>query len=238
MKFHKVIVTSTVDAVVDQVKSMILDGVLKPSDKLPNEIELARRLDVGRASVREALRTLQSLGLIERTREGTFVRSVDWDILNDPLNCVLTMNPQSYSDLWECRIILEQANVELASKRAIGEDLDKLRVFIDEMAAGISTNTRFVKANFGFHRQIAVAAHNPILLVLYSSLTQAITQAQMKMLSYDEGVKAKSLNQHRSLYDALLCRDSEKAGEIMLKHLAFTREVFKEDDANPAAEFA
>lgn len=70
MRFRKVEVPSTVDAVVDQVKSMILDGVLKPSDKLPSEIELAKMLDVGRATVREALRTLQSLGLIERTREG------------------------------------------------------------------------------------------------------------------------------------------------------------------------
>lgn len=236
MRFRKVEVPSTVDAVVDQVKSMILDGVLKPSDKLPSEIELAKMLDVGRATVREALRTLQSLGLIERTREGTFVRNADWHILNDPLNCVLTMNPHSYSDLWECRIILEKANAELAAKRAREEDLQKLCKFIDEMAAGIGSNTRFVKANFGFHRQIAVGSRNPIFVLLYSSLTQAITQAQMRMLSYDEGVKSKSLKQHRELYDAIARRDSEAAGEIMLRHLAFTREAFREEDANLSAE--
>lgn len=231
MQFRKVKVTSAVDVVVDQVKSMILDGALKPGDKLPNEIELARRLDVGRATVREALREIQSLGLVERTREGTFVRSVDWDILTDPLDLVLTMNPQSYSDLWECRIVLESANVKLASMRATDEDLEKLKASIDKMANGINSDMQFVNANCSFHHQIAIATHNAILSVLYSSLIQVITQAQMNMLSRGEGSKAESLDHHRAIYDAISRKNSEEAGRTMFEHLVFTRGLFREEDS-------
>jgi GntR family transcriptional repressor for pyruvate dehydrogenase complex len=212
---------------------MILSGELKPADQLPNELNLARDLGVSRAAVREALRTLRSMGLVERSKGGTFIKRVDWSILDAPLDCLLTLRPQDLHDLYDCRRVLEEATTVRAATRATQDELNALEVCLDRMANSASMNEKFVEANFAFHHQIAVAAHNEILLRLFESLTRPIKQVQLTA-SYRPQAIPTSLGQHRQIYEALAARDPERARKAVLHHLEHIEKAFGPEVSLPA----
>lgn len=223
MKFAAIKVQSVADAVQDQLKAMIVEGTLKPHERLPNEIDLARQLGVGRSAVREALRSLQTHGLVERTREGTFVRDADWDILNEPIEYLLAVKPCKCDELLECRQILEEASVARAAERATPADLERLSFHMSAMSAAAESADAqgFVDANFAFHRRIVRASHNSILLTLYDNLTRPIKET-LATASRNPGAVERSLIQHGKILDAIAGRDPEEARLVMVKHLAHT----------------
>src|SRR5436309_10784442 len=115
--------TRIYEEIVRQVKQLIAEGRLKSGDRLPPERELAEKFVVSRTSVREALRALESLGLIEiRPGEGTFVRQVPLDALVGPLALVMTSQREAIGELFEARRVLEPAIAALAAGRATPEE--------------------------------------------------------------------------------------------------------------------
>src|SRR5438105_9191390 len=125
--------------IVRQVKQMIGEGRLKSGDQLPPERDLAEKFVVSRASVREALRALKSLGLVEiRPGEGTFVREVSVESLIEPLALVMASHREAIAELFEARRLLEPAIAALAARRATPEELHEMDRILEEQAKAVA----------------------------------------------------------------------------------------------------
>src|SRR5205085_11974073 len=131
--------TRIYEEIVRQIKTMIAEGRLKSGDQLPPERDLAEKFLVSRTSVREALRVLESVGLIEiRPGEGTFVREVSVDALVEPLALVLLSQREMIGELFEARRLLEPTIAGLAARRAAREEVQEMERLLDEQAKEIT----------------------------------------------------------------------------------------------------
>jgi len=124
--------TRIYEEIVRQVKQMIAEGRLKSGDQLPPERDLAEKFVVSRTSVREALRALESLGLVEiRPGEGTFIREVSVEALIEPLALVMASQRGAIAELFEARRLLEPAIAALAAGRATPEELSEMERILE-----------------------------------------------------------------------------------------------------------
>ena len=131
--------TRIYEEIVRQVKAMIAEGRLKGGDRLPPERDLAEKFVVSRTSVREALRALESLGLVEiRPGEGTFVREVSVEALIEPLALLMVSQREAIGELFEARRLLEPALAALAASRATPEEIQEMERILEEQAAEIA----------------------------------------------------------------------------------------------------
>src|SRR5438477_1312115 len=131
--------TRIYEEIVRQIKAMIAEGRLKSGDQLPPERDLAEKFLVSRTSVREALRALESVGLIEiRPGEGTFVKEVSVEALVEPLALVLLSQREMIGDLFEARRMLEPVIAGLAARRASREEVTEMERILDEQAKAIA----------------------------------------------------------------------------------------------------
>src|SRR3990167_6105938 len=130
--------TRIYEEIVRQVKQMITEGRLKSGDQLPPERDLAEKFRVSRTSVREALRALESLGLLEiRPGEGTFVREVSVEALIEPLALLMVSQRETIGELFEARRVLEPAIAALAAARATPEEVQEMERILEEQAREI-----------------------------------------------------------------------------------------------------
>jgi GntR family transcriptional repressor for pyruvate dehydrogenase complex len=156
--------------ILKKIKAIIVEDGLQAGDKLPSERELTDRLSVGRSSVREALRALELLGLIETRRgEGTFIREVTGHRLVEVLASFILNDEKARHDLQETRHIVIKDCVELAIMRNTSEDLDKLREWIGKMEQDLMDST--IYACLQFEKKVIQSCHNHLLYRLYVELT-------------------------------------------------------------------
>ena len=161
------------DAIADQIKAQILNGILKPGDKLPAERELVEQLKVSRPSVREALLKLEAQGLIQgRQGEGTFVLDATASAITNPLINLVKDNPGALSDVLECRHGLEELATSYAAARANDRDRSLIQQKFQELEAAHAQRDHELeaKADAAFHMAIAEASHNVALIHLTQSL--------------------------------------------------------------------
>src|SRR5881628_1894943 len=147
--------------IVRQVKAMIAEGRLKSGDQLPPERDLAEKFVVSRTSVREALRALESLGLVEiRAGEGTFVREVSVESLIEPLALMMVSQREAIAELFEARRLLEPGIAALAASRATLEEVAEMERILEEQAKEIAEGRTGLVQDAAFHGAIGAAAHN------------------------------------------------------------------------------
>jgi GntR family transcriptional repressor for pyruvate dehydrogenase complex len=153
--------TRIYEEIVRQVKQLIAEGRLKSGDRLPPERELAEKFVVSRTSVREALRALESLGLIEiRAGEGTFVRQVSLDALVGPLALMMTSQREAIGELFEARRVLEPAIAALAASRATPEEVQEMERILESQAREVAAGRTGLAEDAAFHTAVGAAAHN------------------------------------------------------------------------------
>ena len=146
--------TRIYEEIVRQIKAMIAEGRLKSGDRLPPERDLAEKFVVSRTSVREALRALESLGLVEiRPGEGTFVREVSVEALIEPLALVMASQREAIGELFEARRLLEPAIAALAAGRATPEEIQEMERILDEQAKEIARGQDRARAGRGVPRR-------------------------------------------------------------------------------------
>lgn len=221
------------EEIVEQIRGLMAEGDLKPGDQLLSERELAERLKVSRASVREALRALEMMGYIEiRSGEGTFVREISLDDFIQPLAMVLTLEKGSFFHVYEVRRVLESACAYLAAQRATGEEVDKMEAALKEMEQDIHNNLRGDEADTAFHYAVAEATHNPVLFRLMNTISDSVhnsVHTARRKIFETPGNGEKLLAQHRSVLEAIRKRDPIQAREKMKEHLEFAEgEMAKE----------
>ncbi|MBE7126765.1 FadR family transcriptional regulator [Bacillus mycoides] len=212
------------EEVSEAILTMIKNGTLKPGDKLLPVHQLAEQFQVGRSAVREALSALRAMGLIEMKQgEGTYVRNFDPSSLTKSLNNKLLMKKEDILNLLEVRKVLEVGAVRAAAAKRTEANLQNMKQWLDEMANSIGDEKAGEKADFHFHMGIAESSHNNILLELMNHVSEMIAETigeSRRIILYGEQTTSERLlEEHQSIYDAVLKQDVELAQQAMLDHL-------------------
>jgi DNA-binding FadR family transcriptional regulator len=208
---------------VEQIQTLILRKEYKPGDRLPSERGLAEQFHISRHSLREALRILDVMGLIEiRVGDGIYVKEVDFlpyiESLNLSIGSRLQMEQDSFVKLWGARRILEMGMVDLAAKQITESLLKSLWWCIEEMKKSIDHQDAFISAGIRFHRLIAEIAQNEILILIWDMLANLMRKSQNKIYRVPWSPR-KALYAHKKIYLALKAKDSAKAVEAMSQHM-------------------
>ena len=217
--------TSLSDEIVGQIIELISRAVLKPGDRLPPERSLCKQFDVGRTSLREALRTLAVMGILEpRVGEGTFVSDNTGRYLEKSLSWGLLLDPKEVTDLVETRLMLESRNAFLAAGRATEADLRELDRTIRGIEASLDQPGEFLEFDVQFHLAIARATQNSILrnllVLIRNYLHEWIRASLEEPATHTSEVRARmSVEEHGKILRAIRKRDAEAAQLAMEEHI-------------------
>jgi GntR family transcriptional repressor for pyruvate dehydrogenase complex len=205
--------------IVRQIRKLITEGKLKSGDKLPPERDLAERFRVSRASVREALRALESMSLIEiRLGEGTFVRGGSVDSLVEPLALVILAEREAVEDLFEARRLLEPPIAELAARRSTKEEIEEMERILEVQGKEVARGGTGLAQDAAFHAAIASSAHNRAITRIVHALVDLLTQSREESLQ-TPGRPTRSHQDHRRVLQAIQGRQPAAAARAMLDHL-------------------
>src|SRR4051794_4656129 len=178
--FTRVQRTSLSDHIVEQIAELISRGTLKPGERIPSEKELCEKFGVGRTSVREALRSLSVMGVLEtRMGDGSFVTSDAGRFLERSFHWGLLLNPKLVEDLIETRLMLESHTACLAAGKATAADLERIEETIHRMQESLAEPEQYLAHDLRFHLAIAEATQNSILQTLLST-TRGYLQAWIR----------------------------------------------------------
>lgn len=223
------------DVITHQIESLILEGGLKPGDRLPPERELAARFEVSRPSLREAIRKLETRGLVETRRGGgTYVSSLLDASFANPLMGLLHNHPEALYDLVEMRHSLESVAAYYAAVRGTAEDKSALRARFEAMIAVHGSDPQTdAKLDTEYHIAIAEAAHNVVLLYimrgLFNLLHSGITTSLARLYTRSGNHEA-ICQQHIELFEAIMAGDGERARKAASDHLLFVNRSLAEID--------
>src|SRR5439155_8032834 len=212
--------TRIYEEIVRQVKAMIAEGRLKGGDRLPPERDLAEKFVVSRTSVREALRALESLGLVEiRPGEGTFVRQVSIDSLVEPLALLMVSQREAIGELFEARRLLEPSLAALAAARATPEEVQEMERILEEQGKEVAAGRTGLAWDVQFHAAIGAAAHNRAITRIAHAIMDLLTQSREESLN-TPGRPTRSHEDHRRILGAISRHDAEAARTAMSDHIA------------------
>jgi DNA-binding FadR family transcriptional regulator len=203
--------TSVADEIVKRLVHLILEGRLKPGDKLPSERELMQRLSVGKSSLREAVKTLRALGVIEvAVGEGMFVGRGDSSLLSRPISWGLLLGERSAREAIEARSCVEAKLAALAAERATDQEIAAIGDRLAAMAASLRDPQEYSRCDFVFHLAVAHAAHNRLLCQVLESL-QHILRIWIVEVIMGRADLTESYGYHVATYEAIRARDPEAA---------------------------
>ena len=211
------------ELIADQLLRRISERQLNPGDPLPTERELTQAFRAGRSSVREALRMLESKGVIENRGNGTFAVAGYANPLNSSVQLLLSLDQATMLDVYELRRILECEAAALAAERHTDAHLGLMDAAIEKMAAALASDepsrgARYIDGDLRFHLAIAEATRNGVVLHTMDALRGVIRRALMSIFLIPESAE-RSFQQHRAIRDAIAARDSAAAREAMRAHL-------------------
>lgn len=223
--------TKVYEQVIDQIKNMIVDGTLKKGDKLPSERELVQELQVSRTSIREALRALEIIGLVEcRQGEGNYIKQSFESSLFEPLSIMFMLQESSMEEVLDLRKIIEVETAALAARQISDEEIENLSQLINKLKDTYDEETG-VQIDKEFHYEIAKASKNylilNILITVSSLIDNFIKDARSKILE-EEKNKSALIAQHENIFLGLLHHDPKEAADAMRQHLEFTNKYLIE----------
>lgn len=222
--FRTVRTTRASQDIVQQIKSRIFDGTLASGDRLPTEKELAEQFGLSRITVRDALRVLESQGLISikvGAGGGAFVANPSAQSANELITDLLRLQRASSQELVEARIVIETALVTFAAERATPEDLAAMQEAINSARAGRATGkTHFTSYSVDFHVALAKAAKNLVLQFTVDSFRTLFYETLEKLMP-DDLMALRAIEDHQKLLDAIAAHDAKSAREIMRHHLSY-----------------
>jgi len=230
--FSRVSVGRISEIIVEQIRLLMRQGQLKPGDRLPAERDLCERFGVSRVTVREALRMLESAGLVEirvGARGGAFVTAPSSNRVGEGLTDLLTLSVISAADVTEVRLILEVGIVPLVCERATEEDLADLEKICERGEVALRKGEYSMRMSLEFHARVAQATHNPALEMLVESFRGPILMSleQAKEVAPDMGELG--TKEHERFVKAVRRRDAAEAARLMRVHLTRTAHRVEQD---------
>jgi GntR family transcriptional repressor for pyruvate dehydrogenase complex len=209
----------TYELVADQLTAEISSRRLKPGDLLPTERELVGSYRVGRSSIREALRMLESRGLIRSNGNGTFSVAPYRTTLDHSLDLLVAVAEADYGELFEVRRILEGETAALAAERRTRDDLRRMSDAIIDMEEGLDSEERFIEADLRFHLTVAEATRNRVLMHLMNAV-RALLLRSLASSYHIAGSPERAIDMHHEIFDAIDARDPDAARRTMQEHVA------------------
>lgn len=222
--FEKIKTIKRYETVIKQIKEKIASGELKPGDYLPPERELAEMMAVSRASVREALKVLEYLGLVEsKPKDGTFITFVNSEILDNKLSSIFkNKNDKLVADLLEMRQVIEPKIVELAIDRASDQEIEQIESSYQAIMQ-IEDEEMATKADALFHLAIAKASHNEFFIELIESILDMMVEIRRNNISLSAERKTCVIEEHREILLAIRRRSKAEAVVACTKHISNIR---------------
>jgi GntR family transcriptional repressor for pyruvate dehydrogenase complex len=227
MDFQPIKSKKIYEDIVEQIKVLMASGDLKPGDKLISERELAEKLQVSRASVREALRALEMMGFVEiKAGGGTFMKETAKESIIQPLAMFIAIERGTFFEIYEIRKIFESASAYLAAQRATAIDLAKIEDYLKKMNAAVAEDDseKGEDMDTAFHYAIAESTHNNWLLRLLNTISDSFhktVSASRKQLYLTPGHPQTLIEQHKNIYEAIRNKNPVLARRAMMEHLNF-----------------
>lgn len=206
--------------VIQEIQNYIIENNLKPGDKLPTEKKLAKKLQVGRSSVREAVKSLEVLGIIEtKAGEGMFVKSFNFIPILENLPYSMMFDRDDLSEVLEIRITLELASLKKVIENIDEEHLQKIESVVEEMKVSRNNNdiSRFVEADEAFHQFLFQPVNNDLLKKLLRIFWTLLENAKDFSKLADPNLQA-GYKKHKAIYEALSAKNYDKLYSLMEKH--------------------
>ncbi|MGP3980381.1 FadR/GntR family transcriptional regulator [Streptomyces sp. KR80] len=209
------------DEAIEKIKGMIVSGALRPGDRLPKESELAAELGLSRNSLREAVRALSLIRILDvRQGDGTYVTSLDPQLLLEALSFVVDFHrDDTVLEFLAVRRILEPAATAMATTRISTAEIDALGAQLDALGPEPSVE-ELVACDLEFHRGIVQAAGNSVLCSLLDGLSGPTTRARVWRGLTQEDAVSRTLHEHRAILAALRDRDADAARSWAMVHIA------------------
>lgn len=205
--------------IVQQIRNLIQKGKLKQGDQLPTERELVDTFKVSRASVREAIRYLESMKFVKsRQGDGTYVIASSEEALIQPLATALFLEKDSLMDIFTIRKFIEPQVAQLAAEKATPSDIKELEEILEEQAKDLGDGLNFTKTDSEFHNLLTQIAKNRVLERLLFAILDLLAQTREKYLQV-EGRAQKSLKGHQEILSAIKVRNPVVARQAMRRHL-------------------
>jgi GntR family transcriptional regulator, transcriptional repressor for pyruvate dehydrogenase complex len=209
------------DEAIEKIKAMIVSGTLRAGDRLPKEADLAADLGLSRSSLREAVKALSLVNILDvRRGDGTYVTSLEPPVLLEVLSFIVDFHRDtSVLEFLRVRRILEPAATAMAAERITPEDSDGLRKLLDSLGPAPDAE-ELVANDLEFHRRIAACSGNSVLYSLLETLSRPTTRARVwRGLTQPDAI-ARTLAEHRAILDALTSHDPEVARSWSTVHIA------------------
>lgn len=219
MAFGRVKKSTLAEEIVANLLSLITERQLRPGDKLPPERDLAAMMHVSRLSLREALRALAMMNIVEiRQGDGTYVTSLKPELLIEHLDFVFSLEDATFLQLFEARRVLEVGIVMMAAERVTDADIAEMESWLAVARQNVDNHEAFAETDIKLHDKIVECARNPMLSRFMASVSQ-LGRASRRRTTEIPGVPRQVLEDHRAIIEALKARDPDAARLAMLYHL-------------------
>lgn len=218
--------TRLYEQVTSQIETLVVNGQLKPGDRLPAERELGERLGVSRTVIREAIRSLEEKGLVEiRPGVGTFVHNGMSEIMRQSMGRMLLIDKQrGLENLMQVREILEPAIAAIAASKADLSDIEDMEAAICTMDNSLSDVEAFIAADHEFHLALARATKNQLIVYLIGSIVDSLTNQRRQIFLAGTGGPIRGQAHHKRICQAVKDHNGDQARAHMVAHLQQIRE--------------
>lgn len=224
------------------LRDHLLEGSIRSGDRLIPERELALQLGVSRPIVREALRALSMMGVVEiRGRVGTIVRKPDVSVLGDFFAFSMAQQADIVDDVMQARIAIEVQAIRLACRHASTSDLERIAAAVDRIEATVNDSEEGGRADHDFHAALVRASRSETLVQLYAAMSTLLLRSHQQrrgVVGGDPAVKQYLVEDHARIFQALVSRDEDRADQVLRKHFSIGDEYRRNAAATPAGRKA
>jgi DNA-binding FadR family transcriptional regulator len=206
------------------LRTQFLSGAIQPGELLSSERELCLQLGVSRPVLREALRALSMIGVVEiRHGVGTIARSPDVSVLSEFFAFAMAQHREMVDDVMEARVAIEYQAARLACTRSTLADLELLRAALENIRATMDDEAAGAAADFAFHDALVCASHSPTLLCLYRAVTPLLHRShreRRRLVRRYPDLKDRVAQDHERVFEAVVAGNEDATEAILRKHFA------------------
>jgi GntR family transcriptional regulator, transcriptional repressor for pyruvate dehydrogenase complex len=214
------------EEILAQVRSLVARGDLRRGDRLPPEREIALQLGVSRPSVRAALKSLISMGLlVARHGSGTYVTNGPPALVSEPLTLLAALHGFTLGQIFEARQSLESLLAGMAAERATGEHLLEMAEEIANMYASLGDPQQFLLHDIGFHKAVARASGSPVLATVAEMVSAMHYERRRETVGRARDLEQRAW-EHRRIFAAIRTGSADEARRVMAEHILRAQETF------------
>jgi GntR family transcriptional repressor for pyruvate dehydrogenase complex len=219
-----------IDQIIDRIGTLLADGVLKSGDALPSERTLSEMLKVSRTSVRQALKALDVLGVLEiRPGSRTYLSKSIKQLLVNPMKFMLLLYNVTAAELFETRKTIEVELTKLAAKNATKDDIEAMKNTLDKAGSHLDEPREYLSSEMAFHDAIIKAARNRVMEAMMASINNLLLESREKTVLLFTDLN-ESLQQHIKIFEAIKKGDAKTAQQAMFDHLNKVEKMMVEVD--------